>query len=203
MTGTRILPLVIDPRLAVDIDTEDQLSRAEWALGRGEFPVVRPGGPFGLSRIKLVVFDFDGVMTDNRVYVMEDGREAVACSRGDGMGLAALKRAGFEVAVLSTETNRVVAARCGKLDVPCRQGLGDKGAALRALVEEAGVALEDVVFVGNDANDLECMRMAGLAVAVADAHPAALGEARWVLSKKGGRGAVRELCDLLLETRGK
>ncbi len=200
MTGERILPLVIDPALAVDIDTEDQLQKAEWTLAQGGLEVLLPGRPQGPTRPALVVFDFDGVMTDNRVFITEDGLESVACHRGDGMGLAALRAAGFALAVLSTETNRVVSARCQKLGIPCRQGLADKGAALRALAAELGVAMENVMFVGNDLNDVECMRLAGTAVAVADAHPSALREADRVLSKEGGRGAVRELCDLLLET---
>jgi N-acylneuraminate cytidylyltransferase len=203
MTGRRIAPLIIDPRYAIDIDTEDQLRLTEWVLDRIELPLVRPGKSPDFSTYDLVVFDFDGVMTDNTVSVNEDGREAVTCSRGDGMGLAALKDAGVHLGVLSSETNGVVSARCEKLGIPCRQALEDKGAALRDLAAETGVPLDRVVFVGNDRNDLECMQLAGLAVAVADAHPAALQRAHWVLSKKGGRGAVRELCDQLLEMRSR
>jgi N-acylneuraminate cytidylyltransferase len=163
--------------------------------------LVRPGDPPDLSAIDLVVFDFDGVMTDNRVSVTEDGQEWVTCHRGDGMGLAALKEAGVLLGVLSSETNGVVTARCRKLGIPCKQALENKGAALRVFAAEMDVPLGRVVFVGNDRNDLECMEMAGLAVAVADAHPTALGAADWVLAKEGGQGAVRELCDQLLEMR--
>jgi N-acylneuraminate cytidylyltransferase len=199
MTGNRIAPLVIDPRLATDIDTEQQLRLAEWWLDHQDLPVVRPGPWPDLGAVRLVVFDFDGVFTDNRVSVQQDGQESVVCNRGDGMGLAALKRAGLSVWVLSSEANPVVSIRCEKLGIPCRQNLEDKGSALKELAAELGIGLDQVAFVGNDINDLECMRMAGLAVAVADANPAALREAQWVLSKGGGRGAVRELCDSLLE----
>ena len=150
------------------------------------------------SRIDLVVFDFDGVFTDNRVLTLDDGREAVWCDRGDGMGISLLKRLGIEMVVLSTELNPVVTARCRKLQIPCHQGLADKAAILSGLLRERDVAAEHVVFVGNDVNDAACMKMAGYAVAVSDAHPAARELADLVLTKSGGQGAVRELCDLIL-----
>ena len=132
------------------------------------------------------------------LWVFEDGREAVACDRSDGMGLSILRQKGIEVVVLSTETNPVVTARCRKLGVSCQQGLQDKAAALQALVAEQGIELSQVVYVGNDVNDLDCMRLAGCGVAVADAHAAVLAEADLALSKPGGHGAVRELCDRLM-----
>jgi YrbI family 3-deoxy-D-manno-octulosonate 8-phosphate phosphatase len=149
----------------------------------------------------VVAFDFDGVFTDNRVRVMQDGSEAVVCNRADGLGLANIKAAGMQAVVLSSERNPVVSARCRKLELECHQGLEDKGAALLEVASSAGVDLGEVIFVGNDTNDVECLRLAGLGVAVADAHPEALDAADWVLSSRGGEGAVRELCDQLLERR--
>jgi len=201
MTGERIAPLVVDPRYAVDIDTLAQWEQAEWLVRNAGFPMVRPF-PRDLSRYRVVVFDFDGVMTDNRVHVLEDGRETVSCDRSDGMGIEMLREAGYHVAVLSTETNGVVGARCRKLGIRCIQGLSDKAGAMRALAAELDLPLESMVYVGNDRNDRECLRLAGLPVAVADAHAAARREARWILTRPGGRGAVRELCDHLLEARG-
>jgi N-acylneuraminate cytidylyltransferase len=201
MTGGRIAPVEVDVAYAVDIDTPADLERAERLLAEG-LAVVRPGPALDLGQIRLVVFDFDGVMTDNRVLVGEDGREAVVCDRGDGHGVKLLREAGVEMAVLSTEENAVVAARCRKLHLPCRHGLGDtKGEALAALAAERGVPLAAVAYVGNDVNDLDCLRLAGLPVAVADAHPAARAAARWVLARPGGRGAVRELAEALLAAR--
>lgn len=198
LTGTHVLPLLVDPRYAVDIDTLEHWREAERRLA--EIECVRPDGdprgPFG--RVRLVVFDFDGVFTDDRVYVGEDGRESVACSRADGLGLRRLRERGIRTAVLSTETNPVVAARCRKLELHCRQGVGDKGAALDALVRQAGLGWDEVAFVGNDVNDLDCLRQAGLAVAPADARPEVRALADWVLQSRGGRGAVREVCELLL-----
>ncbi len=147
--------------------------------------------------VRALVMDFDGVLTDNRVYVSEDGRESVACSRGDGMGIVALRRRGLDILVLSSEENPVVAARCRKLKVECLQGHDRKLPVLQQWLEERGIPPESVVFVGNDVNDLECLRYVGCPVVVADAHPEVRSAARIILSASGGHGAVRELCDLI------
>lgn len=155
------------------------------------------------ATIAAVVFDFDGVFTDNRVYVAEDGRETVACDRGDGWGLGELRRAGVPMIVLSTETNPVVRARCAKLGLEVRHGLDDKLAELRAWAGERGVALAHVVYVGNDRNDVACLEAVGCGVVVADAHPSARAVARVVLARPGGHGAVREVTDLVLNKLGR
>ena len=149
--------------------------------------------------IKLLVLDFDGVMTDNRVLVDQDGREAVWCHRGDGYGIGLLKKAGLEVMVLSTEPNPVVMARCKKLDIPCIHNCADKLSALKELAEERGIGPDDIGFVGNDLNDLEGLQWVGWPIAVADAVPEILAVARMVTEKPGGYGAVREVCDWLLK----
>lgn len=154
-----------------------------------------------LASIRLLVFDFDGVMTDNRVVVFEDGREGVLCSRGDGMGMDRLREAGLPVAVLSKEGNPVVSARCRKLKIPCIQGVGDKLPVLQGLVAEQGIGLADVAYMGNDINDLECMQAVGLAIAPADAEPPILRIAGLVTIAKGGFGAVREVADLIVAAR--
>jgi YrbI family 3-deoxy-D-manno-octulosonate 8-phosphate phosphatase len=205
LTGTRVRPIMVGVDYCVDIDTLVDFELARQAIEQKHLDIDEPrtaGG--GVARhwpdpIAMVVFDFDGVFTDNRVYLLEDGREAVACNRGDGMGLSLVRAAGLPLAVLSTEQNPVVMARCRKLQLECRHGLDDKGAALVALAREKNVDLKHVVYVGNDVNDLGCMEAAGFAVAVADAHPAALEKADFVLTRPGGDGAVRELCDLLLQ----
>lgn len=202
LTGARLLPLWVDARHAVDIDTLDHWQAAE-RLAFADPELVRPGGaahgPF--QRVRLLVCDFDGVFTDDRVYVLEDGREAVACRRGDGLGIARLRQAGVRIEVLSSETNPVVAARCRKLGIACQQGVRDKLPVLRALTAEAGLTPSEVAYVGNDVNDLECLRAAGVGVAVADALPEVRLVADWVLSSRGGAGAVRELCELILDAR--
>src|SRR5262249_33757677 len=134
-------------------------------------------------RPALVVFDFDGVFTDNSVYVCEDGREWVRCSRGDGMGITLLKATGIAILVLSSESNPVVTARCRKLGIECIQAASDKCATLKRSLEERGIAASETVFVGNDVNDIECLTLAGCGVVVADAHPEARAVADAVLRR--------------------
>ena len=153
------------------------------------------------SRVKLIVFDFDGVFTDNTVYVSQDGTEAVRCWRSDGLGLAKLKDAGVDAAIVSTETNPVVTMRSRKLAMTCRQGCDDKLAAVRALASERGVALDEVAFVGNDINDLACLEAVGLSIVVRDSHPDVAGAAKYRTEAGGGRGAVREVCDAAIAAR--
>jgi 3-deoxy-D-manno-octulosonate 8-phosphate phosphatase (KDO 8-P phosphatase) len=149
-----------------------------------------------IRAVRLIVFDFDGVFTDNAVYVLEDGSEAVRCFRGDGLGLRKLESAGIATLILSTETNPVVVARSRKLGIACIHGCGDKRAALEQIAREKGVDLEHVAFVGNDINDLNCLHCVGLPIVVADAHPDVVPHARYRTSVRGGHGAVREICDL-------
>lgn len=149
-----------------------------------------------------MVLDFDGVLTDNRVLVSEDGSEAVFCHRGDGMGLEMLRESGIEAVVLSKERNPVVGARCRKLDLDYHQGHDDKLRKLAEICTERSISSRHVAYVGNDVNDLECMQWAGVGVAVADAMPSVLAVADLVTDRQGGFGAVRELCDLLIENRG-
>jgi N-acylneuraminate cytidylyltransferase len=148
------------------------------------------------------VFDFDGVFTDNRVWVLQDGREAVACNRGDGLGLERLRDAGFPILVLSKERNPVVAARCAKLRLDCLQGIDDKQQALDDWLCSRNITSASVIYLGNDVNDLPCLSKVGYPVVVADAHPDARRAARLVLETPGGFGAVRELADLILSRHG-
>jgi N-acylneuraminate cytidylyltransferase len=200
MTGARIRALIVNAADACDIDTESDWQRAEWLLQRFDRAIVRPSArrrPVPEAP-RLVVFDFDGVMSDNRVWVGGGGEELVACNRSDGLGLAMLRSLGLDLLVLSTETNPVVGARCRKLALPCEQGIADKAARLRSLLLERSIPASDVIYVGNDINDLACMRLVGCGVAVADAHPDVLRAADLTLTCAGGHGAVRELCDRLV-----
>jgi N-acylneuraminate cytidylyltransferase len=200
MSGEVILPLVLDPRYSVDIDNLCDWERAEWVLRTNGLEAVWPGArPRPLPEsVDLVVLDFDGVMTDDRVWVDGEGREAVAAHRGDGWGLARLRERGVQVVVLSTERNPVVTARCQKLGLPVVQGVEDKAAALTALLAERRLDPSHTLYLGNDVNDLACFPVVGCALAVADAHPEVKARADLILSRPGGQGAVRELCDLLM-----
>ncbi len=148
-----------------------------------------------MRRIRLVVFDFDGVFTDNTVLVAEDGTESVRCWRGDGLGLRQLEALGLSTLVLSTEENLVVTARCRKLKLRCIQGVPDKRVALDALLAELGLAPGQVAYVGNDINDAGALEAVALPIVVHDAHPAVLPLARFRTTLPGGYGAVREVCD--------
>lgn len=151
------------------------------------------------TKVALVVFDFDGVMTDNSVAVNSEGVEQVVCNRSDGLGIGLLRAAGFRAMVLSTERNKVVAVRCEKLRIECHHGIDNKGEVLSRYLADQGVDAAHVIYVGNDVNDRDCLRLVGMPVVVADAHPAVRGLAKLVLSNRGGRGAVREMCDLIIE----
>ena len=201
MSGDNILPIIMDPRYAIDIDTAKDHPHAEWILGHSDLPLIRPGRkarPLP-QKVELVVFDFDGVMTDNRVWVDADGRELVSANRGDGWGTARLKEAGFQLVVLSTETDPVVAARCRKLGIEAIQGIQDKAKALLELMESRGVEANQTIYLGNDVNDVVCFPIVACALVVADAHSEAKTQADIILTKRGGQGAVRELCDILIQ----
>lgn len=151
-----------------------------------------------MARIEAIAFDFDGVFTDNRVYVTQTGEEAVACDRSDGMGISMLHRANVPMVIISTEKNPVVAARGAKLKLEVLQGIDDKLPTLKEWASRKGLTLDQVAFIGNDINDVECLQGAGLGVVVADAYPIAVASADMQLTRGGGRGAVREVADLWL-----
>jgi 3-deoxy-D-manno-octulosonate 8-phosphate phosphatase (KDO 8-P phosphatase) len=151
-----------------------------------------------LERVRMAIFDFDGVFTDNRVWVNQRGEEALAFSRSDGLGLRRLDEVGVQYLIVSMERNPIVGARAQKLNAECVQGVEDKLSIVR---ERAGPTLEDVAYVGNDINDVECLRAVGLPVVPADAWPEVKSLARWVLERQGGLGCVREFCDAVWEAQ--
>ena len=201
MTGDVIFPLMIDTRYTVDIDIASDWDNAEQLLSDDSLEMVSPGPKRRKmpEKISLIVLDFDGVLTDDRVWVNAKGEEMVAASRSDGLGLERLrKETDIEVMVLSRETNLVVKARCEKLKLPVLQAVQDKREAIRRVLAEKQVPAEEVIFVGNDITDLVVFPEVGFAVAPADAHQDVIRTADLVLSRKGGKGAVRELCDMIL-----
>lgn len=152
------------------------------------------------EKIAAVVFDFDGVMTDNTVYVSQDGIESVRCNRGDGWGISRLRKTGIRLAVMSTEMNPVVQTRCDKLNVECFHQLGNnKAERFTAWCREHQLDPAHTIYVGNDENDIKCLTAAGSGIVPADAHKSAKQVADIILKNNGGEGAVRELCDMILE----
>ena len=186
----------VDAGRSIEIDEPEDFAVAEMLLRRREQSERRSFLP---SPVGAVVFDFDGVFTDDRVLVDQDGREAVMCSRSDGHGLAALAKACMPMLVISKEANPVVSARCAKLGIECSQGCDEKLPVMSRWLKRRGIKPAHTVYVGNDLNDLECLGAVGCGVAVADAHAEVRAGARLLLSRPGGYGAVRELCDLILE----
>lgn len=140
-----------------------------------------------------IIFDFDGVFTDNRVLVGEDGTEYVFCNRADGLGVKMLRKAGMEMMVITTETNPVVQQRCRKLNLPVLVEPEDKAARLQQWSRESGVSLRDVAYVGNDLNDLEAIQLCGTSFAPSDADVVILKIVTHVLPCKGGAGISKEI----------
>ncbi|MGW7358077.1 cytidylyltransferase domain-containing protein [Streptomyces sp. NPDC054802] len=182
-----------DPARVLEVDDPHDLARAR-ALAPLLDPTVLPGR----ADVDAVVLDFDGTQTDDRVLIDADGREIVAVHRGDGLGVAHLRKAGLELLILSTEQNPVVAARAHKLKIPVLHGIDRKDLALKQWCEERGLAPERVLYVGNDVNDLPCFHLVGWPVAVASAHDSVRAAARAVTATPGGEGAVREIASWLL-----
>lgn len=202
MSGGKIYPLVIDPRYSVDLDNLYEWAKYEWLTTFGGLDFISPDNRHRAMpvRIDLLALDFDGVVTDNRVWVDEKGREMVAAYRSDSLIINKLKQAGVQVVILSSEVNPVVAARAKKMGVEAVHGVNihEKGDVLKELLAERKIDPAHVVYIGNDINDLPCFDLVGWSVAVADALPEVVRAADYVLSKPGGHGAVRELCDLIL-----
>ncbi|MEV0603369.1 acylneuraminate cytidylyltransferase [Streptomyces sp. NPDC050315] len=186
-----------DPARVLEVDDPHDLARARALAPLLDAP--RPGALPTVDDVDAVVLDFDGTQTDDRVLIDSDGREFVSVHRGDGLGIAALRKSErLKLLVLSTEQNPVVAARARKLQIPVLHGIDRKDLALKQWCEDQGIAPERVLYVGNDVNDLPCFGLVGWPVAVASAHDVVRGAARAVTSTPGGSGAIREIASWLL-----
>ncbi|MEU1073956.1 MULTISPECIES: acylneuraminate cytidylyltransferase [unclassified Streptomyces] len=182
-----------DPARVLEIDDPHDLARA-----RALAPLLDPARIPARDEVDAVVLDFDGTQTDDRVLIDAEGRELVAVHRGDGLGVAALRRSGLKLLILSTEQNPVVAARARKLRIPVLHGVDRKDLALKQWCEENAVDPARVLYAGNDVNDLPCFSLVGWPVAVADAHDSVRAAARTVTATPGGEGAIREIAAWLL-----
>ena len=156
------------------------------------------------ARIRLAVFDVDGTLTDGRLWYGEDGRETKVFHVHDGLGLKRLQANGVQVAIITARISHPVALRAEELDIAhVYQGQSDKRACLRELLDALNLAPEQAAFTGDDLPDLPPMRMVGLAVAVANAHPWVAEQAHWRTRLGGGLGAAREVADMILVAQGK
>ncbi len=157
-----------------------------------------------LNKIEILALDFDGILTDGYVYINQQGEETVRCSRKDSLGINILQELGICVVVISKETNQVVATRCKKMNVDFFYGVdtGDqKLDILKRYLQERNLSLEETVYMGDDVNDIACLQAVGVSVTVADGHPDCKTIADYITKRKGGEHAVREVCDLILESK--
>ena len=152
--------------------------------------------------IRLVVFDVDGVLTDGSLILGESGNEYKIFHVRDGQGLVMLRDSGCKVAVITARNSRIVAERMQSLGIEyVFQGQSDKGKAMDNLLQKTGIEQAHTAYVGDDFLDLPAMKKAGLAIAVADAHPLVREQADWVTNASGGRGAAREVCELIMQSQ--
>ncbi|MEM8618751.1 MAG: acylneuraminate cytidylyltransferase [Actinomycetota bacterium] len=185
----------VDSRHAIEIDEPDDLRRAQ-AMAAD----VDPLGPAALDgrQIRALVMDFDGVHTDDRAALTSSGEESAVVSRSDGMGIALAKRAGLALLIISKERVPIVERRADKLGIECISGCDNKLRALRHWADEREVSCDHIAYVGNDVNDVACLRWVAWPIVVADAHPSLLLEFACVTRRRGGTGAVREIIDAII-----
>jgi N-acylneuraminate cytidylyltransferase len=151
-----------------------------------------------IDNIDVFVFDFDGVLTNNLVYVNQEGIESVACSRADGLAFDVLRELVKPTYILSTEKNQIVTTRANKLKIPALQGINNKVEALKEIADKEGFNLKNILYVGNDLNDYQVMKLCGFSVCPADSHPKIKEIASIVLKTNGGNGIARELLEDIL-----
>lgn len=163
----------------------------------------RDGWRARLGRVRALVLDVDGVLTDGALYYGPEGRSFKRFDVKDGMGIVLLQKAGVRVAFLSADASDGVLKRARKLGVrDAYVGVQDKSAAFDRFLRARGLAAAEVAYVGDDINDVPVLSRAGVAIAPADAVPEVRRAAHWVTSRPGGRGAVREICEAILKFRG-
>jgi len=155
------------------------------------------------AQVRLVVFDVDGVLTDGRLYYTDDGLELKAFHSRDGHGMKLLMNSGVELAIITARTSPTVSRRMESLGIRhVYQGRLEKLPAYQELIRELGLEPAQTAYVGDDIVDLPVMTRVGLAVAVADAHPLVKRHAHWQTAHPGGRGAARDVCELIMEAQG-
>jgi YrbI family 3-deoxy-D-manno-octulosonate 8-phosphate phosphatase len=152
-----------------------------------------------INNIKLFVYDFDGVMTDNKVYIDQNGKEMVQVNRADGLGIAEIKNLGIKQIIISTEENPVVSVRAKKLGIPYLQDVKNKEIALQDYCKKNSIELKQVGYIGNDSNDKDAMEIVGFTFCPVDAHKTIKEISGHVFKRNGGDGVIRELLDLIKE----
>jgi len=202
LTGDVLLPVMIDPRYTVDIDQPSDWPKYEALVSDPSLEMVDPlkgRHPFPKT-VSTLIMDFDGVFTDDKVYLDDQGHEFVRCDRGDGMGIHLLRQhTDITPMIMSRDVSTISVARAKKLKIEAFSSVLEKGKAVQALAVERGLRCEEIIFMGNDLPDLETYPHVGFFVCPADARPEVLRRADLVLAHRGGKGAIREMTDLLIE----
>lgn len=155
------------------------------------------------TQIRLVVFDVDGVLTDGSLYLDDEGKEYKAFYARDGLGMTMLQKTGVIIGIITARRSKVVTHRMQDINVQhVYQGQADKLLALKQLCDKLSLTPQQLAYVGDDLNDVPVMQQVGLAIAVADAHPLVIKQAHWQTQAAGGRGAAREICELIMQAQG-
>ncbi|MCB1757633.1 MAG: 3-deoxy-manno-octulosonate-8-phosphatase KdsC [Gammaproteobacteria bacterium] len=156
------------------------------------------------EKIRLVIFDVDGVLTDGGLYRGDDGQETKRFHSRDGLGMSLLRDSGVDIAFITGRTSNVVEHRAAELKIQhVYQGKREKLPAFEALCEELGIRHDEVAYMGDDLIDLSVLVRVGLALTVSDAHPEVIKRAHWVSHYPGGKGAAREACEMILQYQGR
>ena len=150
-----------------------------------------------LSKIKLIISDFDGVFTDNNVLICENGIEYVRCSRFDGIGISKLKNHNIKLIVISSEINDVVLKRCEKLNIEGYNNVKNKGDFIQKNIINDKLKKENILYIGNDENDISALDFCGISIGVKDSHDCYLSYVEYIINKNGGDGAIRYICDII------
>lgn len=193
--GGKIVMYSMEYWKSFEIDKIEDIEICEYFMKN---KILKKQSRINIKDIQLIVYDFDGVMTNNKVIVFEDGRESIVANRSDGLGVEILKKRGISQIILSTESNDVVRARAKKLNLSVIYACKDKKRTLIEYCKKKGYNLSKVVYVGNDINDLEAMEVVGYPIAPADAHIEIKKIAKIVTKARGGNGVIREVVDFII-----
>jgi len=196
--GGKISMYIMDYWKSFDIDTIEDIEICEYFMRK---KILSKPPRINKKDIQLIVYDFDGVMTNNKVIVSEDGRESIIANRSDGLGVELLKKKDIKQVILSTESNNVVCARAKKLNLPVIYACKDKKNALQKYCGKMKYNLSKVAYIGNDINDLEAMKMVGYPIATADARIEIKKISKIITKTIGGDGVIRELLDIFMEDK--
>jgi len=191
----KTLTYEIPKERSIEIDEDIDFLLAETLINKKKTDNISDLLP---DKIEAIIFDFDGVFTDNKVFIFEDGKESVICNRGDGFGIEKIRKFNIPLFVISKENNTIIKHRCKKLKIKCSIGIQNKVAELKNLLSNNRINRLNTIYVGNDDNDLDCMKYVGCPIAVNDAVDSVKQISKIILRSNGGNGAVREICELVL-----